>query len=204
MMVVLLMESLPRSLQLVGLADKLAARQDSPAGRALTDNAVEFALDSLDDAPLRGPNLAQATRHIRRVVIMLNDLDGNAGHRPVRRTRIERIRRKLDAACRKRLATELSAGLLAPAAALASAGEAEIAALEVTAHTLRRFGAIARQICGADPYDAQMRRAAEVLRPGAAEDAAVRGARVRLVESLLGPDAAVAVLKANAAKGPAA
>ena len=87
----------------------------------------------------------QERRHIRRVVIMLNDLDDNASNRPVRRTRIERIRRKVDAACRRRLAIELSAGLLTPAAEAASAGEAEIAALEATAHTLRRFCAIARQ-----------------------------------------------------------
>jgi len=190
MMVVLLMASLPRSQRLIKLADELASRQVGPAGRAMADGAIDFALDTLEDAPLCGPNVAQATRHVGGAMTMLNDLDSHAAQRPVRRSRIERVRRKLDAACRNRFATELDAQLLAPAAGLASAGDTEIAALEATARALRRFSFTARQIGGGEQYDMQLRRAAEALRPIATEDASVHDRRIRLVQILRGIEAA--------------
>jgi len=190
MMVVLLMASLPSSQRLIKLADELASRQQFPAGRAIADGAIDFTLDSLEDAPLRGTNVAQATRHMRCAAIMLSDLGSHSARHPVRRVRIERVRRKFDAACRKRFAIELDARLLAPAAAMASAGDAEIATLAAAAHALREFCSTARQIGGADQYDAQLRRAAAVLRPTDAEDAS--GHRARLVEILLGSDAVLA------------
>jgi len=196
MMVLLLMASLPHSERLIRLADHLASRQDGPAGRAVVDGAIEFVLDKLEDAPSPGPNVAQATQHIRRAAIMLNDLSSRAAHRPVWRARIERVRRKVDSACRERFAIELDAQLLSPAAWLAGGSELEIATLEATARALRRFETTARQIGSAEHYDMLLRRAAEVLRPTATEDASERIDRIRLMEILRGPDAALALLKA--------
>ena len=175
MMVVLLMASLPRSQRLIRLADELASRQDFPAGRAIADGAIDFALDRLEDAPLRGANLAQATRYMRGAAIMLDDLDGHAARHPVRRARIERVRRKLDTACRKRFAIELESRLIA----LVSGGETEVSMLEASARGLREFCATAHRIGSAVQYEAQLRRAAEMLRAMDADAA--------LVEILLGP-----------------
>ncbi len=193
MMVVLLMASLPRSLRLIKLADDLASRQNFPAGRAIADGAIDFALDRLEDAPLRGTNVAQATRHMRCAAIMLSDLDSHSARHPVRRVRIERVRRKLDAACRKRFAIELDTRLLAPAAAMAGAGDAEIATLAAAAEALREFSSTARQIGSADQYDTQLRRAAEVLQRGATEAAPASVHRIRLGDILLGREAAPAL-----------
>jgi len=192
MMVVLLMASLPSSQRLIRLADELASRQNFPAGRAMADGAIDFALDSLEDAPLRGTNVAQATRHMRCAVIMLSDLDSHSARHPVRRVRIERVRRKLDTACRKRFAIELDTRLLTPAAAMAITGDAEIATLAAAAHALREFCSTARQIGSGDQYDALLRRAAEALRPTATDAAPASTHRIRLVEILLGHEAAPA------------
>lgn len=191
MVVVMLMASLPRSQLLIGLADRWAARQDSSAGRAVADNAIEFALDTLEDAPLRGASLAQATRHLRRVAVMLIDLESHGAYRPVRRARIDRIRRKLDLACRKRLAHEFDIQLITPALA----GDVEIEMLEAAAQALRRFTATASQLGEPGHYDKQVFHAAEALRPAPAIDATTREHRIRLLEILLGPDAVPAFLK---------
>jgi hypothetical protein len=167
----------------------------------VADGAIDFALDSLEDVPLRGSSVELATQHLRCTAIMLHDLDSHAAHRPVRRARIERVRRKLDIACRTRLGKELDTRLLGPAAGVASASETEVATLEAAAHALRRFVVTARQIGGAGQYDAQLRCAAEALRPIATEPAAACAHRTRLVEILLGPEAALAMLKPAASEG---
>jgi hypothetical protein len=196
MMVVLLMGSLPHPERLLRLADELASRQDDPAGRAVTDNAIDFVLDTLEGAPSPGPDVAQAAQRVRRAAIMLNDLDGRMARRPFGRERLERVRRKLDTACRERFAIALDTRLLAPAAGLAGASDTEMAALEATARALRRFESAARRLGGAEHYDLLLRRAAAALCPAANEHAAARIDRIRLVEMLAGPEAAEALLHA--------
>jgi hypothetical protein len=195
MMMVLLVGWLPRSQGLINLADELASQQDNPTARVAADGAIDFVLDNLEQAPPPGPNVGEATQRLKRVAIMLDDLHSRAVH-PARRARIEQIRRKVDTACRERFTNELDAELLAPAAGLAGASRAEITTLEATARSLRRFETTARQIGGAEQYDIELRRAAEALRPIADEDASARIDRVRLIEILQGPDAALASLKA--------
>ena len=83
-----------------------------------------------------------------------------------------------------------------PATDLGAASDDTLISLEATARDLRRFEAAARQIGGADQYDRQLQGAAQTLRPVAGEDAMARISRIRLVEILQGPDAAIQLLEA--------
>jgi len=55
---------------------------------------------------------------------------------------------------------------------------------------------VARQVGGGEAYDRQLRRAAEALKPHAGEAAETFMDRVRLVEILQGPEAALALMAA--------
>jgi hypothetical protein len=197
MMIANAMGWLPRSQILVGVADDLVRRQDDPTVRATADRAVEFVLETIEQSPLPVSDLALATDNARRVAALLEDLDPSASQRPGRKSRLERVRRSVDAACRERFARELETHLVAPSAALATASDDAMAALEGSARDLRRFEATARRIGGAEQYDLQLQRAAAALRPAAGEDELARAGRIRLVEILQGPDAAMAMLKAG-------
>ena len=194
MMTATLMAQLPRPETLVAVADDLAARQSDPAFRVAADRAVDFLLDDIEAAPPDPPDLAQAADALARTVILLGDLDARPGQRPGRRGRIDGIRRKIDATARARFAADLDSQLLGPAASLATA---DIEALERSSRDLRRYETQARQLGGADQYDRALQQAATRLhpRPGDTGDAVID--RVRLVEILQGPEAALALLSAR-------
>jgi hypothetical protein len=191
MMVALLIASLPRSQLLIRLASELAARQSSPAGREMADNAIDFALDRLEDMPVPATGIADATRHVLRAAVLLIDLDERGGHVTLLQARIQRVRRKVDIACRARLAVEL--------AKLTQTGAADLALRDEAARMLRRLATIARHIGGADAYDLLLRDAAVALLPVQAEDASAHFHRIKLMEILLGADAARALLDEQAA-----
>jgi hypothetical protein len=90
---------------------------------------------------------------------------------------------------------EVETRLVAPSTAIGAAGDDTIETLESAARSLRRFEVAARRIGSADQYDQQLRHAAEALRPKPDEDAVARVSRIRLVEILRGPEAAMAMLK---------
>jgi hypothetical protein len=128
---------------------------------------------------------------------MLENLDLWSERHASKRGRIEQVRRGVDAACRERFASELEVRLIEPSAGIAAGGDDTMIALEATARDLRRFETTARQIGSGEHYDRQLRRAAEALRPTTGEDASAFVGRIRLVEILRGPDAAMAMLKAR-------
>jgi hypothetical protein len=135
-----------------------------------------------------------AALEARQVATMLGDLTASSAQQPKRRQRVEQVRREVDAACRERFAAEVTTQLVAPSADIAAADETEIAVLEAAARDLRRFEVAARRIGSAEQYDQQLRSATEALRPRPDEDAAARVSRIRLVEILGGPEAAMAML----------
>jgi hypothetical protein len=196
MMIAMIMALLPRPERFIGVADAFVGRQNDPTLRATSDRAIDFVLEGIERSPMPGADVAQAANDVRRVAIMLADLKLCSAQRPGRQNRVEQVRRCVDAACCERFASELKQQLLAPAADLATAGDDTMAVLEATARDLRRFEMTARQIGGADQDDRQLEGAAHVLRPVAGEDALARISRIRLVETLRGPDAAMEILTA--------
>jgi len=196
MMIAMAMEWLPRSELLVSVADDFVRTHDDPTVGATTDRAVDFVLTGIERCPLPSPDLATAASEARRIAGMLADLTQSSAQRPGRQKRIEQARRDIDTAFRERFAKELDTQVSAPAAALADADDHTVASLEASARDIRRFEAAARRIGGAEQYARQLHRVAETLRPGLGDDGAVRAKRLRLVEILEGPDAAMAMLKA--------
>jgi len=196
MMFALLMALLPRPERLIRIAEDLAGRETDPVARAAADRAADFVLDRIEATPMPGPHLAHAVDDIRRVASVLQDLETRSAQRPTRRTRIVQLRQQFDAKCRERFVAELDSQLLAPAGSLAGAAGDMVAAIEATARDLRRFEMVARQVGGGEAYDRQLRRAAEALKPHAGEAAETFMDRVRLVEILQGPEAALALMAA--------
>jgi hypothetical protein len=196
MMIAMAMEWLPRPEHLIRMADDFAARQSDPGLRAAADRAVDSVLDGMEQAPLPSPNMASAAQDVRRIAVMLKDLALCPERLAGRRRRIEQVRRGVDVACRERFTGELEAQLLTRSPDMAAGGDDTITAMELAARELRRFETIARQIGSAEHYDRHLQHAAEVLRPIAGEDASALIGRIRLVEILRGPDAAMAMLAA--------
>jgi hypothetical protein len=196
MMIALAMEVLPRSDLFIRVADAFVGRQDDPTIRATSDRAVDFVLDGIERSPLTTADVAQVAQDVLRTATMLADLQLCSAQRPRRRDRIELTRRKVDTLYRERFAGALKEQLLVPATDLGAASDDTLISLEATARDLRRFEAAARQIGGADQYDRQLQGAAQTLRPVAGEDAMARISRIRLVEILQGPDAAIQLLEA--------
>jgi hypothetical protein len=196
MMFALLMAQLPRPERLILIAEDLAGRETDPIARAAADRAADFVLDRIEADVGPGPHLAHATDDIRRVASVLQDLETRSTQRPTRRARIVQLRQQFDAKCRERFVAELDSQLLAPAGSLAGAAGDMVAAIEATARDLRRFEMVARQVGGGEAYDRQLRRATEMLQPRPDESPATFVDRVRLIEILQGPEAALAVLAA--------
>jgi hypothetical protein len=195
MMVALAMGWLPRSERLIRVVDDFAGRHKDPAVAAIADRAVDFVLTQIEESPLPSPDLGMAAAEARRVATMLGDLMVCSAQQPRRRNRVEQARREVDTACRERFASEVKSQLIAPSAGIAAADDDTIETLEATARDLRRFEIAARQFGGAEQYDQQLLSAAEALRPDPNEDATARINRVRLVEILRGPEAAMAMLR---------
>lgn len=193
---------LPRSIELVRAADDFVAQEGDATLRRTTDRALDFVLSGIERAPLCEQDLAVAAQDARRIAAILADLDACSAQRPRRRARVEHTRRAADEACRARFVQDLAERVVAPSATLAGADDDTVTGLEMTARDLRRLEAAARRIGSPAEYDRQLQGAAEALRPPPGEDGAARISRVRLVEILRGPDAAVAMLEAGPVSAP--
>lgn len=169
-------------------------------GRGLEASGIESAMDAAADLLLRQiyradaveiriavGTLAEAGTAAHRMMALLRHL-GSAKLKPDRRQRLRVLRQRLDDACRVRFTTGLEDAFL-------QAGELDdLPALETAARGLRVLETEAR-LAGSGPvYDRLLEDAA-----GRISDAAMRKVdRIRLVEILRGPGAALAMLNALA------
>ncbi len=148
------------------------------------DESVEFANE------IGGVGLVDATAGARRMATLLREVevDTNA---VIQRSRLTTIREKLDAACRSRFAHGVKEGLVAPLSqALEPLDAACQAGLETCARDLRRLEIVARQLSGPASYDQELQRASEVVRVAAESGMLTPMRQLRLIEILLGPEAA--------------
>ncbi len=170
--------------------------------RAAAEQAVDVVLGGLEAqggsaGPLGGSELSAAGAEATRILALLQGLEsgplsGDGRHR------VQELRRRVDESCRARFETGLAGEFVAPLMLLhRGADPAEVTRLEDIARDLRKLEAAARKLKAGDRLDALLHRAAgEIggLRPDGALELADR---VRLVEILAGPDAALAMLDAN-------
>jgi hypothetical protein len=194
MLMVLGMHWLPRADLFLKLADQLARTSNEPGFAKVADSAVEFLLSDMGGAPITGSALGAAASDVKRCAALVEDLMAASAHKPKRQSQVEAARKKVDAACRDRFATELTTNLLARSGELASADADNIEQFENTARELRRFETAARRLGGGEHYDRQLRQAVQALRPQAQEDSLATVSRIRLIEILCGSDAAMAAL----------
>ncbi|HXA25410.1 MAG TPA: hypothetical protein VNW90_24275 [Acetobacteraceae bacterium] len=150
------------------------------------------------EALVVGSSLADAAAEVRQIDALLCGLR-NSDNKSEAARREAAICQRLDASCRTRfaagLASEFIGKLQGPGA---RQGSAVLAALEATARNLRELESEARRIGSPELYDTLLRETAATvttLEPGGPLSLVDK---VRLVEILVGPDEALAVLEGRA------
>jgi hypothetical protein len=204
MLVTLLLAKLPHlAAMLAKVAPELGAKAEA-ALRQAGQEATEALLAGLEsgggmEIAVTGSDLADTAQEVRRTVVLLRQL-GERADIPQVRARVQAIRQRLDAGCRQRFAHAMATEFL-PSLRQPTAGNAGCSpgALEATARHLRELESEARLLGGSEVYDAQLREAATAVRSGGAGMG--RAARVRLVEILAGPEAALALIETSPADG---
>ncbi len=168
--------------------------------RPALDQAIETLTAQLEQADaveerIHSVSLADVGSAVRRVSMLLQQLGDDSAPAP-RRERIKAIRRQLDASCRSRFADGLTTDFIAPLRSnLGVAGDDPVERLEDAARGLRALETEARGVGGGETYDKLLRQAAEIVRQTPGADAMGRADKVRLVEILVGPEAALAMLE---------
>lgn len=181
---------------IASIAAGLDPRARLLAGRAL-DRLIEAGMPHLDAADPAG-----AAAHVEQLADMLADLETSTlGAVPERRDRLQKLRHQADLACRVAFVETIEAGLLTPLAQLAAtAGDAEVMALEATVRDLRRLLLACRRVGTPDTYDKATRAAVEQLMKRGASlpgQGLTRIDLARLVEILGGREAADRLLAQN-------
>ena len=138
-----------------------------------------------------------ALRLLTRILALLQGLDGD-GSNNERRRRVHELRRRAEASCRSRFEAGLTGELVAPLMLLRpGADPAEVTRLENVARDLRKLEVAARKLNVRNELEAQLLRAADEIGAGKPDSGLGLADRVRLVEILAGPDAALVLLDAG-------
>lgn len=189
MMIALVLARLPAARQLLGGMSRLLGITSSAMSRSI-EQALTVLVDRLEtrggvETLVIGSQLDQAANEVRRILDLLDGLyaQRQADDWP---SRLAAIMRRLNASCRLRFAValevEFEAALQAPRSS----------ALEDAARGLRALQEQAARIGGSSSYQEPIEQAV-----GRASNTAISLIdRVRLVEILLGPDEALALLEA--------
>jgi hypothetical protein len=148
------------------------------------------------EALVVGSALADAAAEVRQIDALLCGVR-NSGEAAEAARREAAIRQRLDAACRARFAAGLAGDFIARLHAPSEPAPA-LPALEATARNLRALDGEARSIGSAELYDTLLREAAATVKTLPSGGALSLVDKVRLVEILLGPDEALAILDAAA------
>ncbi len=166
------------------------------------DQAAELLIEQMEaDGPesriAAGP-MAAAGAAARQMALLLTHLDA-VTRKPARKAQVAQLRKRLDEACKARFATVLEQELLAPLRELASSARpASPAELEASARGLRVLETDARAAGSGRAYDALLAQASGTVQSEAVAEKLELVDRVRLVEILEGPDAALALLPRSA------
>ena len=180
-------------------ATRWAVRRNEPLFAAAIEQALDsqFALlegrdTAIDD--LITADLVTASAEVCRIAGLLDAFAGETS--PIgRRVRADAIRRRLDESCRVRFANGLAEELLAPLQALLKTrAPSAPPQLEVAARRLRALETEARRLGSAATYDALLHQTAAAVQNLARDAGLMLADTVRLVEILVGPEAALLLL----------
>lgn len=194
-----LMAAAARPASVAAIAARLAP-PGSAAALGVAQRAVDDLLQAKDTAALfseEAGDAASVAAAALAVCTLVEDFETSSFlNLPARRERVRAIRKAADEACRSSFKRLLNTNLLEAPQGLAAAapGEADaiVAGMEGAARALRRIEASGRRLGGAERYDAALRAAATAIVKGGAEgNGLTRPDMLRLVEILLGPQAAL-------------
>jgi len=178
---------------------QIAALGRNPAEKNVMRLAIERAMDRIVNEmeesteftnEIGGAGLADATAGARRMATLLREVELGTDV-VVRRSRLTAIREKLAVACQSRFTNGVNEGLATPLTeALEPLDGAGQTGLENCARELRRLEIVARQLSGSASYDQELQRASVVVGDAAASGMLTPTRHLRLIEILLGPEAA--------------
>jgi hypothetical protein len=167
--------------------------------RAAAEQAIDVVLGGLEAqggaaGPVAGSDLSDAGAEVTRILTLLQGLDNDqlGGER---RRRVHELRQRVGASCRTRFEAGLAGEFVAPLMLLRPGVDpAEVTRLEDIARDLRKLEAAARKLNARNGLEAQLLRAAGEIGVMNPDGALGLADRVRMVEILAGPDAALAML----------
>ncbi|GAC1343808.1 MAG: hypothetical protein NVSMB18_20320 [Acetobacteraceae bacterium] len=169
----------------------LANLRHSGAATA-TEQAISATLDDLEPA-LEQIETADPTAAVGQAVqlaMMFDALDT-----PTRRTHITALRADAARLCQERLERTVQQGLLEPLTATSSPSSIDFPAIETTARGVRKLGAAAQRLGGQRSLERFMQLSVTAIL--ALDSPAIDPVdRIRLLEILVGPDAALAYARA--------
>jgi hypothetical protein len=196
MMIAVLLDRLPEA---AGLLPAANMGPEAAATHAAMEEATELLLRQLDredgiETRIAAGTLGEAGAVASRVATLLKHLDsGNA--KPQRRERVRAVRQRLDADCKLRFAAGLQNELLAPLLQVGLSPDAsDLHGMEAAARGLRMLETEGRIVGSGSTYDLLLEKAAAAIKGDAMKDKLSLADRMRLVEILRGPDAALEML----------
>ncbi|WP_428485511.1 hypothetical protein [Rhodopila sp.] len=196
MLTTLLLTRLPTSVRLLYVIE---SGSKAAAIKAATDQAAALLLAQFDategaESLVAAATLAESGATAARIAALLNEL-GQDNAPQVRRNQVRGLRQRLDTDCKARFSTGLNEQLLIPLRELsAQPSAAALADLEATARGLRALEAEARTISGGSTYDKLLAQAADQVRACSNDGGLELTDQVRLMEILIGSDAALEML----------
>lgn len=194
MQLTLLMARLPNVARLVGQVRDMALPINAGELRRLTDAALDFLLDGIDQAALLAGPLDVTAARLTPVAGLLAEFHDRSGHAPARMARAREARQKMDLACQERFQSVLRTQGLYAGGTCPLPNAPAWDGLEQSLRDIRRFEHTARQIGGAPFYDAVLTSAAEALRLPSSALAPQVMRHLRAVEILCGPERALAMI----------
>ena len=203
MLLALLLSRLPQADAVLRAAIANGLIGPNSVMRVAAEQAIDVVLDGLeaqggDAGPVGGGELSQASVEVTRILALLQGLD-SAKLSPDRRRRAQALRQRVDESCITRFEAGLACQFVTPLTLLQpGADPAEVTRLEDIARDLRKLEAAARKLNPRNGLEAQLLRAAGQIGAMNKDSALELADRVRLVEILAGPDAAMAMFEAGA------
>jgi hypothetical protein len=178
--------------RLLAPGGRLAAQQKLRVAATQATGVLlqRFELTGTAEGAMGAVALAEAGGETRRLASLLEQLETTLGCKD--RIRLQEVRRRMDEGCRAQFAGALQTELLDPLRGAAGVMDpSRQKDLEAAARQLRDWETAGRQIGGATDYDAILEEAAAAI--GSEQELSVPR-RVRLVEIIAGPDAAMKLL----------
>lgn len=189
MLLAILLTRLPTAQNVISSIGDTAGGKAEWAGRLAVDTAIDFMLETIETGTPASLELYKAAQEALRIANLLDGLEQPGPcFRPSRKTRVEALRRRVDAQQRERFDLEIEEKVFRPTAALgAEANDREIEDVEAWIRDLRHFEVASRRLGGGDHYDRVLRSTAAKL----CQLQLPRVDRIRLAELMLGAEAAM-------------